>query len=122
MDQRELPHMKSIVTDTILTSIRSRSDGSLGLSFTTPELTGQQKLVFIELHQKNCKMLLTPQDEDEEPPLEVTSEIEQKSPSQRLRAVMFVWFKQLNLPGTFDQFYAGQVELVIDKIKAKLDT
>jgi len=113
--------MRSIVSDTILTSIRTRSDGSLGLSFTTPELTGEQKLVFIELHQKNCKMLLTPQDEDEEPPVEVASELEQKSPSQRLRAVMFVYFKQLNLQGTFDQFYANQIELIIDKVKAKLD-
>lgn len=113
--------MRAIVTDTILTSIRSRTDGSLGLSFTTPELTSEQKLIFINLHQKNCKMLLTPVDEDDEPPMEVQTEMDQKSPSQRMRAVMFVYFKQLKISGTFSDFYEKQVEAIIEKIKSKLD-
>lgn len=113
--------MKAIVTDCIITGIRARSDGSLGLTVSTPELTSENKVVFLNLHNKNCKMLLTPEDATEEPPIEVKSEVEQKTASQRLRAVLFVYYKQLNCKESFSEFYERQLSLIIDKVKSKLD-
>lgn len=45
-----------------------------------------------------------------------------KTPSQRLRAVLYLWYQQINDKSkTFDQFYVEQMEKVINKVKEKLD-
>jgi len=43
-----------------------------------------------------------------------------KTPSQRLRAVLFIQFKQENHLEDFDTFYKRKMEELIDGIKAKL--
>lgn len=113
--------MKAIVTDCIITGIRARSDGSLGLTISTPELTSENKVVFLNLHNKNCKMLLTPEESTEEPPEEVKSELEHKTLSQRIRSALFVWWKQQNKPGDFTNFYEAHQNKVLEHIKSKLD-
>lgn len=112
---------KAIITDCIITGIRARSDGSLGLTVSTPELSSENKVVFLNLHNKNCKMLLTPEDATEEPPEEVKAELEHKTLSQRIRGAYFVWWKQQNQPGTFESFYSAHQTKVLDHIKSKLD-
>lgn len=112
---------KAIVTDCIITGIRARSDGSLGLTVSTPELTSENKVVFLNLHNKNCKMLLTPEDATEEAPEEVKSELEHKTMSQRIRGACFVWWRQLGKPGDFTTFYENHMTKVLEHIKSKLE-
>lgn len=44
-----------------------------------------------------------------------------KTPSQRLRNVLFVYWQQLGCPGDFEQFYKAGVEKAINNIKEKLE-
>jgi hypothetical protein len=43
-----------------------------------------------------------------------------KTPSQRLRAVLFVLYKEMKRSESFESFYEGYIERVIDNIKLKL--
>ena len=51
----------------------------------------------------------------------VKIETEGKSKSQRLRAVLFVYWKQLNNEETFADYYSRQMETIIEHFKIKLD-
>lgn len=113
--------MKAILTPCILTGIRSKADGSLGLSFSTPELTSAEKTAWMDLHGKNAKMLLEPMDSEPEPPIEVKAEMEQKTCGQRLRASLFVLWRQQGSAGDFEVAYKGYIEKVISSVKAKLE-
>lgn len=46
----------------------------------------------------------------------------EKRPSRRLRAVLFVRWKQLGSQGEFETYYRAQVEKMIEIIKSKLDS
>lgn len=117
--------MKAIRCEAIITSLRSRADHSLGLSLCTPELTAEEKVTFMELQGLLVEALFMPRDEKDAELVEVKGEIDCKSPSQRLRAVLFVYFKEQQKRGlkeTFDTFYARHVEKLIEYVKTKIDT
>jgi len=44
-----------------------------------------------------------------------------KTPSQRLRGVLYVWWEQQGKKGTFDEFYKAKMEHLISQVKEKLD-
>lgn len=117
--------MKCISTQAIFTSFRSRSDGSIGFSGVTPELKPAEKTVFFELQNLNTRLLITPMDEAEMEVEEIKGELETKTASQRLRAVLFVHWKQLqeaqdpDVPGVFEDFYRQQMEKIIEGYKTK---
>lgn len=115
--------MKAITSPVIIEGVSTRKDGSLGLRLTTPELDSEAKLAFLELQNKNCKILIQP-DTGMEGLKEVKGEFDKKSHSQRLRAVFFVYWKHLreiNQCGlSFEQLYAQEMEKLIENVKAKL--
>lgn len=111
---------KAITCDVILTSARTRTDGSLGLAFCTPELEAAEKTVFFELLNQNLKMLLQPKDGEPEQLKDVKREFETKSASQRLRAVLYVAWKQAGEPGEWEVFYSHKMNNYIDEVKANL--
>lgn len=111
---------KAITCDTILTGAATRADGSLSLRFSTPELKPDEKTVFFELLNQNLKMLLQPADGEVIELKDVKGEFDTKTPSQRLRATLFVWWKQLKEPGEFEEFYRRRLEAIIDDVKANL--
>lgn len=112
--------MKAIHLKTIITSVRSRADHSLGLSVTTPELTVEESAEFMRLQGTECDTLFNPLT-NEEPPMEVKSEVSQKTQGQRLRSVLFVLWEQRGRKGTFEDFYRDRMEEMINVIKDKLD-
>lgn len=113
--------MRAISTPCILTSLRSRADGSLGLSFSTPELTAEEKTVWFQLQNRNCKMLLEPQDVEVEPPVEVKGKLDHKTCSQQLRGVLYVFWQQQGSAGDFEVFYRSKMSQFIESVKSKLD-
>ena len=112
--------MKSIQVRTNLTSIRSRKDGSLGLSFETPELTPQEKVLFMELQNVECETTITPIDLEDKTPDVIKKGMDNKSPSQRLRDTLFVWYKQDGSTELFNNWYSQKMEKLIDWVKSKL--
>ena len=111
--------MKAIHLKTIITSIRSRADHSLGLSISTPELTVEESAEFMRLQGVECETLFDPLT-SKEPPHEVKSEVSQKTQGQRLRSVLFILWEQRGRKGTFEDFYRDRMEEIINIIKAKL--
>lgn len=112
--------MKPISVQLIVKRISSRVDGSLSISAETPELNPEQKLAFFNLQNVVCKTLIQPENSFEAP-IEVKTETETKKPSQRLRNVIFIWWKQEGEIGDFDVFYKEKMERLIDSVKQKLD-
>jgi hypothetical protein len=123
--------MKSIQTQAVITGIRSKVDRSLGLSVSTPELSINEKAMFMELQGLNVDLTITPLDEANPEKEKIDREMDTKTSSQRLRSVLFVLYKQedeanklgngANGKITFDEFYRNHMEKYIDHVKGKLD-
>lgn len=112
--------MKKIQVNTIITGIRAKVDGSLGITLSTPELTADEKVAFMQLQNINCKTLIEPLEEKADL-IEVKGETETRTSSQRLRAVIYVLWEQGGKTGEFEMFYKQKMEQIIDWIKAKLN-
>jgi len=113
--------MKSIETHAIITGVRSKVDGSLGVSFSTPELASSEKALFMELQGLNLLMTITPTEEENIEVEKINKDVNTKTQSQRLRAVIFIYWKQLGEKETFEEFYRTTTEKLIDFIKGKLE-
>jgi hypothetical protein len=98
----------------------TRSDGSLGITVETPELTPEEKLAVFALQNIDCEVTFDPKGA-QEPPKEIKGELSKKTHSQRIRAVLFCWWHNLGSPLTFDSFYQMECEKFINSIKAKLE-
>jgi len=112
---------RAITSEVILSSIRTRSDNSVGLSFSTPELASDEVLAFLELRNRNLKMLLQPMDGEAVELKEVKSELDEKTPAQRARAVLFLLWKQQNEAVEFETFYRQKMNAIIEQLKSKLN-
>lgn len=110
--------MKTINTPCIITSLRSKVDGSLGLTVSTPELSSKEKVAFMELQNKNLLGLFQPTEESAEE-IKVEKSLDTKSPSQRLRSVLFVVYKNTKTNDTFSVFYEKFMDKIIEGVKRK---
>ena len=111
-------------TTAILDSFNSRKDKSYTVKFTTQELApAEVAAISGSLGEFGTLGFVTnehaAQLEDLEAP-ELRLEEGQKSPSQRLRNIMFAWWMDKGGKGSFEVFYAGQIETIISQIKTKL--
>ena len=113
--------MKTLQCDAIITGIRAKVDHSLGLSISTPELSSSEKALFMEMQGINTRMTIEPLDEKAEGIEKINKEINTKTQSQRLRAVIFIYWKQLGEKETFEEFYRITTEKLITFIKSKLE-
>lgn len=114
--------MKAILlAQSEITTVSSRKDGSIRFSVETGEMSEEQKAAFFQLQGVNSRILIEPSESEPEPPVEVKSDKFQKSPSVRLRNILYVYFQQEKIPGDFESFYKGRVEQMITDVRRKLD-
>jgi hypothetical protein len=123
--------MRAIRTEAQLTSFRSRSDHSVGFSGVTPEMSVAEMVALFRLQNVLVELVIFPKDDHEGEMLDVEKEMEGKTPSQRLRAALFVLYKETEnrikskdpacLMDTFDSFYSQQMEKIIEWVKRKID-
>lgn len=104
----------------ILESASSRADGSLGLRFSTPELTPDEMTTIFQLVKRELRVLLQPKDQDPKDLKDIKGEFDRKTPSQRLRGVLFLAWDQQGRPGSFDDFYMKKMEMFINSVKDAL--
>lgn len=107
------------MTPAIIEGIRARKDRSLGLTITTPELSPTEKAMFMELQGINTNLWIEPLDEQVEE-YTVDKDLEQKSQSERMRAVLYLLWKQDEKGLTFPDFYRQQTEKIIEYLKTKI--
>jgi hypothetical protein len=112
---------KKIQLDIIITSLRARVDGSLGLSLSTPELTAEEKVELMKLQNMVCEALISPKEAFNAPTVTVDREIDKKSQSDRIRAILFLLWKQDGEKGEFRDYYYKQTEKLIEWLKTKID-
>lgn len=107
----------------IFSGIKSRKDRSYRLEFDTREL-GAEAAELLKIHQTECWLLIAPDDSlDAVDVLKAKPDAGtgQKTPGQRLRAVLFIFWTQSGKPGDFEDWYRQKLERIIEQYKAKLD-
>lgn len=118
--------MNTIQVPAILDGVSPRKDGGMGLRFITNEMSADQKLLLLSCYQQFGWVLFKPSEtsfsDEELPKYDPADFDEKKSPSERLRGVMYVYATQvLHIdPHTFPEWYRKETEKLINFYKAKL--
>ena len=107
----------------IITKITTMSDGGIRLQVDTQEITSKDTSELFELKGKLGYFFFDEQsikEIDTSKLPEIVLEDGEKSPSQRMRAALFVYWEQNKIKEPFDIFYRRQLGKWIDTIKEKL--
>lgn len=100
----------------------SRSDGSAGIRFATQEISATEFSVLKQnLNEFGWLLFTTGVIKESDIPQEDPLEDDQKSPSKRLKAVLFLLWKKTGEKDDFTAYYRRQMEKMIEKVKEKLD-
>lgn len=111
----------SIKLPSYLTGFSSRSDGSAGVRFATQELTAEDwNLLQNNLNQFGWLVFEANEHQPTDIPKEQAEE-NSKTPSKRLRSVIFLNWKQEGEKLDFESYYRYKMEQIIDHLKSKLD-
>jgi hypothetical protein len=111
---------KALRFEALMTGFSSRVDQSLSFRGVTPELSTEEKVALMSLQNVLCEVLMFPKDEKDVEVMKVDKEVIHKSPSQRLRSVIFLGWKQTGEELPFEVYYAQTMERIIDHLKSKL--
>lgn len=116
--------MTKILLPATINPPRLRKDGSASVSFDTRELDASEIFTIMALRHGEGWLVFAPNKDDIEVP-EESAEVDEKSPSERLRSVLFVWYKQETesgkFIGLFDTFRKEKMEKIIEGVKSKLE-
>ncbi len=108
-------------TQAIFDGYSPRKDGSMSLRFITQDITPEEKFVILQSYNTFGWLLFQEKAIQEADIPKADPDDTSKSPSQRLRAVLFVLWKQGNQLDNFEVFYRQMLEKFIDHIKGKLE-
>lgn len=99
-------------------------DGGMSVRFHTQEMPDESKLLLLNSLQKFGWLLFKPEEKPfnpaDVPKYDPQKWDEIKSPSQRLRAVLYIFWEQSDRQKDFDTFYRQAIEIFISNVKAKL--
>lgn len=107
--------------EAILEGFATKSDHGLSLRFSTNEVSGEDILMLSKL-KKTFGWLMFKENEFtlEDMPKE-QAEDRSKTPSKRIRSVLFLIWQQEGSHGSFEAYYAEKMEKIINHLKGKLD-
>jgi hypothetical protein len=102
-----------------------RKDGSAKLTFDTRELQADEIFTIMSLRHVEGFLCFSPNEEEAADIPEGRAEVDEKTPSERLRAVLFIWYKQETesgkFVGLFETFKKEKMEKIIEGVKSKLN-
>lgn len=112
-----------ITLPAIINPPRIRKDGSCAISFDSRELNAEEIFTILQMrHSEGWLVFSENQNEIVIP--EEQAEIDEKSASERLRNVLYVWYKQETeagrYVGLFETFRKERMEKLIEIVKSKL--
>lgn len=118
--------MTGLLLPTIVTSIRSLKDGSLSLTLESQELSPSKAGELFSFRGKVTMMYLSPKETISQQEIKqveaIDAEIEAKTPSKRLRDVLYVLFtQQPEGYKEFDAFYKFKMSVITEHLKSKLN-
>lgn len=98
----------------------SRADGSMGLRFTTQEASPAD-LGELHSHVRLFGFLLFSENDIQSGDVPKEQATDNKTPSKRLRDVLFVLYTQEGSKGEFETYYRTKMETLITFVKGKLE-
>ena len=116
-----------IILNGIIENVSTRKDRSLKITIGTQELGSKSTSELFELSNNIANIYISANQISNEIKTEIDKhskdEVDKiKSPSQRLRAVLFLNYKENSLGfNTFENYYASKMEQIINHYKGKLD-
>lgn len=113
-----------IQVPSLITSLATKVDGSIKINIETRELSGADAAKLFELRGAEAWVLIAPHaftEEDVKLPNERPDPaVGTKTPSQRLRGVLYRLWQQQGGGVDFESFYRIKLETIIDQIKGRL--
>ena len=105
----------------LITSIASKVDGSVKVTLETRELNAEKAAQLFALRSLEVWAVLAPNEISEVnlPKEKADPSLGTKTPSQRLRNVLYVYWQQ-NKNGDFESYYRTQIERIIEQLKERL--
>ncbi len=113
--------MQGVQFQANIMSIRAKVDRSLGLTINTPELSDEEKIAVMRLQNVNVTATFVPLDEPDAELREIKKEVGMKTPSQRMRAVLYKLWMQDGQHEAFETYYANRMEQLLDILKKKIE-
>lgn len=107
----------------MITKVTTMSDHGLRIQVDTQEITPESKAELFNLHETLGWFFFhrAPISEINVKELpEIKVERGQKTPSERLRAVLYIYWEQNRTDKSFEEFYRETIEKYIESIKSKL--
>lgn len=102
-------------------TVSSREDGSVAFRVITAELRPSEKGLVMDYHGKACKVTIQQHEGTPDEFVTVDTERGVKTPSQRLRALLFLCWKNTGSEGDFDSYYVKRMAKICDFLKLELD-
>jgi hypothetical protein len=112
---------KKFIVPAILTRISFSKDGGLNLGFATNELKPEDKVSVSALHGGFGWLVFRENDLDVSLVPKEQAEDKTKTPSKRLRSVLYVLYQQKGVTQDFEVWYRKRMEKIIEQVKVKLD-
>lgn len=114
--------MQAIQHQGQISSIRAKVDRSISYTVNTSELSSEEKAAFFNLQNLNCTFIIKPADVTVTGIAEVKGEMDTKTPSQRLRNVLFIlWTQNHEGHDTFDTYYLEKMNKFFEHLKEKIE-
>jgi len=108
--------------EAILDGVTPRKDGGCTLRFVTNEVSKADKVMLMEFYGSFGWLMFSANEHQESDiPKDNAKRDTGQSPSQRLRAVLFVMWQQTGGSGDFEVYYRQQIERFIDRVKENLN-
>jgi len=105
-----------------LSGVTTLSDGGLTVRFKTQEIIGKDALVLMNFVNQYGWLQFSNTALQEVPAEKLSKAADGQSRAQKLRAVLYVYYKQSGRTDlTFDEFYIRQMEKIIAQVKEKLE-
>lgn len=112
--------MKAIKVPATLEGVSTLKDGSMSIRFHTQELNSDEKVTIINFVNGFGWLLFDVHESIDLPKESPHREAGDKTPSQRLRAVLYVLWQKKYSDIPFDVWYQQQVEKIISSIKERI--
>lgn len=115
------------VFDATIENISTRRDNTLKLVIGTQEVSNEAGAKLLSLRNKYVKVLISDESINQKQIEEVSktklASIAGKTPSQRLRSVLFVLYEATakNSVNNFDDFYAYEIEQIISDVILRIE-
>lgn len=105
----------------VIHKVSTLVDGSVRITADTREMGAEQMANLFGLRNQEGWLLFAPSQFSKVPELpDVTPDTTRKSPSQRLRACLFILWQQGGKKENFEMFYLTEIEKIIESVKEKL--